>query len=368
MNETLLYSLLQSMQRSDPRLHDMLKVLITEVQKINNEVFPPSSSVTVAQTNVVSVVADLLSFFYLLIPDGIQLSWTRPNGVSFFEIRTGATWDAGSRVLVTSTLSAVISGRAPGSYVYHIKGIDDTGAYSVNALALTVVIPALGSITVTGQVIDNNILLTWSVPLSSFRIQHYIVRKNGTSVGTQAGTFAAYTEIAGGTYTYSIQAVDIFGNLNVASSLALTVSQPPDYILKDIATSSLAGTKVNALVESGTPSLIANIALAATWNSHFVDNGWNTIQDQITAGFPYYLQPTLPTGSYQEVFDYGTIFDNVIATANWNFNQVVPTMQVNPFLSTSLDNITYGSEVSGVQIFASSLRYVKLRITFTALN
>lgn len=368
MNETLLYSLLQGIQRTDPRIHDLLKQLITEIQVINAEVFPPETIVDSEQGDTETTVADLLSFTYTLILDGIKFEWTRPDGVSFFEIRYGADWDTGSRVLVTSTLSAVLEGKAPGSHFYHIKGIDSNGLYSLNPLSLEVVIPELGNITVSGQVIDNSILLTWQAPTSSFRIDYYIIRRDAAEVGRQSGTFAAFSEITGGTYDYSVQAVDIYGNTSLEATVELVVAQPPDYILEDIATSILDGTRTNVALESGTPSLIANVDDTVTWENHFLNNGWNTIQDQINAGFPYYLQPTLTTGEYEEVFDYGAVFDNVIANVDWNFNQIVPTMQVVSYLSTSLDDITYTAETSGKQIFASSLRYVKVRIVFTALN
>jgi hypothetical protein len=38
-----------------------------------------------------------------------------------------------------------------------------------------------------------------------------------------------------------------------------------------------------------------------TWADHFVNNSWTSPSAQISAGYPYYIQPTLGTSYYEEV-------------------------------------------------------------------
>jgi hypothetical protein len=364
-----MYALLQGFQSDNPRLHDLLRLIVQEVQIQNAALFPPQTSIPEVITPDTDTIPDITVFNYTLIKQGIRFTWERPgSGVVFFEIRRGATWETASRQIVTSTLSAVLDPLASGSYTFWIRGVGLDGTYSVNALQLNVIIPVIGGLTVNGRVIDNNVLLTWTIPTSAFAIDYYIITRDSVQIGRQTGTFIAVFEQVSGTYQYGVQAVDIVGNVSVASVIELSVSQPPDYILEAIETSDLDGTFTNTLREATLPSLLANINLVETWAEHFTSRGWTTIQNQIDAGFPFFLQPTLEFGEYEEVFDYGAVFDNIIVNLEWNFEQIVPTMNVTTYLSTSVDNVTYTTEVAGITLFATSLRYLKVRFEFEAQN
>lgn len=368
-NDSQMFALLQGFQTENPRIHDLLKLIIQEVQIQNAALFPPQTSLPEVITPGTEEVSDVTVFDYSLIKQGIRFTWERPSSnVVFFEIRRGATWETASRQLVTSTLSAVLDPQLTGSYTYWISGISLAGEYSVNALPVNVIIPIIGGLTVNGRVIDNNVLLTWTVPISAFAIDYYVITRDSSPIGRQAGTFIAVFEQVAGTYRYGVQAVDTVGNVSIVSEIELSVSQPPDYILEALETSDLDGTFTNTLREATLPSLLANINLTETWEGHFTSRGWNTIQNQLDAGFPYFLQPTMQLGEYEEVFDYGAVFDNIIVNLEWNFEQIVPTMNVVTYLSSSVDNVTYTSEITGITIFATSLRYLKVRFEFEAQN
>lgn len=368
-NESQMYALLQGFQTDNPRIHDLLKLIIQEIQIQNAALFPPQESIPEPEVVEPEVIPDVEEFNFQLIRQGVRFTWERadPDQV-FFEIRRGTTWDTASRQLVTSTLSAVLDPISVGTHKYWIKAIGLAGTYSENALGLDVTVPPLGNITVTGRVIDNNVLLFWTRPTSAFSIDYYIITKDGDEVGRQTGTFSSIFENVSGSYTYGVQAVDIAGNVSVEATLELTVAQPPDYILEAIESSELEGTTTNTLVVPGLPYLLANINTTETWEQHFQSRAWNSIQDQINAGFPYYLQPTKQFGEYEEVFDYGAVFDNIIVNLEWNYEQIVPTMDVITYLSTSVDGINYTAEVAGLTVFAASMQYLKVRFEFEALN
>lgn len=110
---------------------------------------------------------------------------------------------------------------------------------------------------------------------------------------------------------------------------------------------------------------VASIYPACSWGEHFQSHGWLTIQDQINAGFPIYIQPTPLTGSYEKIFDFGAIFDDLIVNLIWNQNQVAGFTTILPRIATSTDGISYTAFTNGRSLFVPSTRYVKARFEFT---
>lgn len=122
------------------------------------------------------------------------------------------------------------------------------------------------------------------------------------------------------------------------------------------------------IIQSGN-ALLACVDTAITWENHFINNGWTTPQAQITAGYTIYVEPSLTTGSYQEVFDFGSIISNIIAVVNWNQASVVGTVATaSTTLETSTDGITWSAPTLGTSVFAQSLRYVRLTMNFVGAN
>lgn len=368
LNESQLYSLIQSVQIADPVLKDLLREFVKRQQIVYAELFP-AGTLTSDQTNVpeTTEVGDVTVFTYTLLPLGIKFEWERPTNAVLFEIRKGSSWDTASRQLVTSTLSAVLDGQPSGTHKYFIKGQALDGSQSENETSVDVIIPALGTIIVSGTVVDNFVLLTWTIPTSAFRIDYYILTKDGNEIGRSTGTFIPIFENTSGVYQYGVQAVDIIGNMSAIATKDFTVFQPADYVLEAIETDSLDGTRTNVLLDSALPSLLACVDLTETW-ADYAANGHATLQDEIDAGLPYWLQPTLASGEYEKIFDYGAVFDSVIVSFDYNYNVINPAMTVDVYMSTSIDGITYTAETLGTSIFATSLRYLKVRIEFTALN
>jgi hypothetical protein len=224
---------------------------------------------------------------------------------------------------------------------------------------------------ITPTVINNFVLLSWTAPTSVLRISHYRISKNGSVIGTVGGTFEAIFETTGGVYSYTVEAVDIVGNIGEPSPAAvLTVSNPVDFSLEDILTSTFSGTKTKCAVEvvEGIDQLLAIINITESWEDHFVNNSWDSPQEQIDAGYPIYIQPAFTSGGeYLEVFDFGTVFNNTIATVVWNRTDVVAGVDTSTTtLETSTDGATWSAPVTNTSIFAAALRYVRLKLKFTA--
>jgi hypothetical protein len=368
-NKAQLEALLQGYQRAqaDPKLYQILRGLIDTMNTLIDDVTP--IIIATAEGDVtVGTLPDVTNFTYTLLPYSVKLSWDRPaEDIQFFEIRRGSgSWETATFILSTKSLAASIEPLLVGSYTYQIRATNPAGNYSVNSVSVVVTIPALGTVSPTSQVIDNNVLLSWASPTTTFQIKEYIVSKDAVELGRQAGTFIAIFERSAGTFLYSIQVLDIAGNLGPSASISVTVSAPRDYVLRDQEIDTLFdGTRINVF-KSVIPDLWMCVDLTETWSQHFSNRSWNTPQNQIDAGYPIYVQPTLSTGRYTKVFDYGSIFSNVLATVNYSLEQIVATVSVSIQLRSSDDAISWSSPVIASSLFATSMRYLEVQLDFTA--
>jgi hypothetical protein len=113
--------------------------------------------------------------------------------------------------------------------------------------------------------------------------------------------------------------------------------------------------------------LLVPVNTTETYQQHFDNNSWSTPQDQVTAGYEYYIQPSTTTASYVVTYDYGSEIDNAIisaTTAPVVFDGSV-TAQVT--IAHSPDNSTWTSGTAGAtQIMGEDFRYVRVTIDFTA--
>ena len=369
-NQNILLQLIQPISQSDPRLYDILRKMLEDMAKYDAELFPPIGP-SIPQTTIPQTVPDVTVFGYNLKLLSVQLYWSAPSATILrYEIRQGNVWDTANSILTTDSLSAEIDPLPIGTTRFLIKAIGESGVYSTNAAFVDVVVPPIGIISISSQVIDNNVLLYWNQPNSTFKVDYYIVKKDGVEVGTISGTFFTIFESVSGTYTYSIIAVDVAGNQSAEYSVSATVAQPPDYELQADYTSLLLGTRTNAYKSGTPPRLLVCVNTTETWQQHFTSRGWNTIQDQINAGYPYYAQPAMDDASYEEVIDYGLVISNTVATPSYNTNLITGSGVTTVVkMAYSLDNISYSSFfVVTSSLFIPTLRYLKVRIEFTSVD
>lgn len=374
-------SLLSGVEFDDPRLATLLRQLIDKIYALDSQINPPNVQ-SFGTTGQLIVPGGVTNFIATIFTNNIRLSWSSVIGINTYVIRyksgsaTILDWDNASTLLTTGTLSADINPLTIpllyGDHSFLIKSLDATGTLSVIPAVVTINIPNISAPIVTSTVVDNNVLLKWTEPTSIFSIDHYNVYKDGAIQGTVSGTFEAIFEIIGGTYTYTIEAVDIVGNIgSLSGAVVVLVGNPNDFVLYDTLTSIFAGTKTNCAKEMLGSSLylLACINIAETWTQHFVNNAWASIQAQITAGFDIYAEPALTTGSYVEVFDFGVIISNVIVVLAWNQTPIVGTVSVaTSTIEVSTDNITYTSPATGTNLFASAVRYVRFTMNFVGSN
>lgn len=357
-------SLVQGVQFKDPQLYDVLMAIVGRLQATSADLSQIQAQLAEAVTEISSATVPPVTIFqYTLIPDYIQLTWVSPGeSISNYEIRKGTDWDTALRILVTNTLSAVLDPLAIGDHTYLIKSIDSNGVYTDTVKSLVITIPPIGAVSITHDVIDNNVLLYWEEPVSAFRIVHYIIKRNGTEIGFKDGTFTTVFEQIAGTNTYSVIAVDLAGNQGTESFREVAVSQPPDYVLQGVADADYSGSATDVLAE--TTRLLACVDPTETWETHFTNGSYDTIQDIIDDGYPYFLEPCQVSGEYIEVLDFGEIFTSVIVTVDWTTEVIDDSVTISPSIDVSDDNSTWAGYVSGSSLFSDSVRYVRIKLSF----
>lgn len=237
------------------------------------------------------------------------------------------------------------------------------------------------SITVPGvvisgrcDVVDNNVLLYWAPPATgSLPIDRYEVRKGsswaaGTVVGSNGNsTFGSVFETEANTYSYWIAAFDSADNEGTPVAIAATVNQPPDYVLRSNINSTFSGTASGMYVDPSNGRLYGPNR-NETWEQHFVNQGWTTVDNQITAGYPLYFQPSAGSGTYEEIFDYGTTLPATTVTVTLNrtvlSGSVAVTVQI--YYKLNAGDAWTAATAGASSVLVSNFRYTRVVWTFTA--
>lgn len=391
---TTFASLVEGYQHTDPKLYQILQGFVQALGEVQAELNPIVKQITdTAGTIAAPSKAPTFISYEILNKRVLRIYWTAGTNAASYEVRKGSAWDTATFITGTTQLEVRLDPVLVGVHTYLVRSKNGLGIYSDDFISVTVNIPAIGPSSITAQVIDNNVLLRFSEPTSTWEISYYDVYRNNLLVGSVTSEFFVWFESTGGTFTYAIEAVDIAGNRGPRASCSANVNQPPDFELIDSRFSLLSGLKVNAL-PYGEPILgwdytdTQGWATDATWKwfaantgkllvcvldgeiyqAHFTSHGWDQPSDQVGAGYPIYIQPGALTAKYQEVLDYGGVFNGVIMNLSWLLQQIssVGLITVVSHIEFSLDNVTWTPPVQGPSAFGASFRYARITFDFTA--
>lgn len=331
-----------------------------------------TNAVSTAVTIVTAAAPVVASSF---VGQNIVLTWGAVQGslaTDSYEIRYGASFAAGISLGTIKGTTFSAKANWSGSRTFWVAAIDLNGntgtGGSVNAV---VTIPS--AVSITQEVIDNNVLLKWGDATQTLPVDYYELRKGATFAGATvigriSARFTAIFEASGGTYNYWIAGVDIAGNLGAAASVTAFVNQPPDYQLQYDQNTVFAGTKSSMVANSeGSLEFVLPVDTTKTWETHFTSKSWTTPQAQITAGFPYYAQPTAASGFYEETIDYGTVLAATKITVTPTFTVLAnsPVVQVTISVRKLLTD-PWTDYANTTSVFVTDFRYVKFRITATS--
>ena len=366
INKSKLLSLAHAFSKSDPVLYRILKDVIDAQDGIVRDV---EDIIRQAETDR---IADRVAppkpanFVVVATSRNIVLSWDNPDieTVASFDVRKGTDWDSADRLLTTPTTRVVLDPITVGDHTYMVRSVSTFGVKSKTSTTAAITIPAISDLVVRGRSIDNTVLLDWETPVSTFDIAYYTVRKGIEDLGRTLSTFHTIVEVSGGTFIYDVVPVDIAGNVGADFCVEIVVSNPRDYIAGGTIEDALDGVIVNGIVNQ--ERLITPVKAGVTWQERFAVH--NTLQALIDVGYEYWLEPSATSGTYENVYDFIEIYNNRLVSFRFNFVPLIGEVAVAVELSYSEDNVTFTAPLAQLQLFADSVRYVKVKLTFTPVN
>ena len=286
-----------------------------------------------------------------------------------YEIRYGSTFGAGTSLGTIKGTTFSTKATWSGARSFWVAALDIAGNYGA-ACKVDVTVQVPTAVTVTQEVIDNNVLLRWSDATNTLPLDYYELRKGaswsaGSVIGRISSRFSVIFESTAGAYSYWVAGVDVAGNMGTPSYVTASVNQPPDYLLQYNYDSAFPGTKSGMAADS--VGYIAPVETSETWETHFTSRGWSTPQDQITAGYPLYIEPSASSGYYEEVIDYGTVLAATKITTTLSYTISAGSPTVTPSISVRKLSSDPWTTYSGVNaVYVTDFQYVKVRYDFAS--
>jgi hypothetical protein len=323
---------------------------------------------------------------YAIEGDTVVVSWT--SSTSDYPIEDYAIWigdDFVSATFLATTKGTSFRTKAnwAGWKNIYVIARDIAGNASSSGGFVTVTLSPPNPVqSLVGNNVDNNVILDWNQPVAGvLEIARYKIYKGSTFatatfLGSFDGTFATYIETSGGNYTYWVVAVDLAGHESTEQGVAVTVYNPPDYVLKAIDTlhptyGGLTWANQSVLVqgdvysESAT-SMLAPVSTLQTYTQHFTNNSKTTFQDFITAGFAKLAQPINTSGAARMRWkvDYGAVLPESAINVSFTKTDIAGSCSIITNIQYSSDDVSYTS-VDASRVFAQNFRYVKVTLDIT---
>jgi len=306
--------------------------------------------------------------------DQFKLTWTEPTAslpIEEYEVRYGATWAGGTTLGRVKGTTISTKAQWVGSQTWWVAAIDVNGNVGT-PVSKSFTISAPTAPSMTSQVVDNNVLLYWTQSTGTLPVTTYELRRGATwetavSIGQKSGGFTTVFEMTAGVYTYFLAAIDSAGNVGTPGAISVTVTQPPDYVLRadndliDAGIITPLGVFSNTVTDVD-GSYVLPVNTTETQAQHFTTRSWATPQDQVNAGYPIFIQPALSPGYYEETIDYGTPLGGTKITVTPTGSVISGTPVVSIEISVKLNSGDAWTTYTNVSsVFVSSFRYAKIR-------
>ena len=249
-----------------------------------------TAALSTSYTRVIPVAPTAASPAYVfsdnLTNATVTLDWSDVSpifGLNQYKISYGA------EVVYSKSSTITVPADWLGDQIFSIQTIDQLGGTST---ALTITVPKLAPNSASGlrtQVIDNNVLLYWTLPAkTTLPIQDVQLRKGAIYataevIGFKNGTFTSIQELSAGNYTYWVAVRDTDNRFSTPVSVTSQVAQPPDFVFNAQYFSTFSGTKTSAINEQG--GVLLPVNTAETWTEHFTRNGLTYSQDFTNAAW-----------------------------------------------------------------------------------
>lgn len=375
-NENAFLNLIRIEDKKDSTLFRALQLLANDVYKLDKAVFPPEPKETADQESVAigGILPAVKNFTAVAYPTNLRLDWDMLRNAAHYQIKMGEDWDTAKPIIITSNdvanVDPIFLNLIYGTYTFIICPMNLSGELG-DETRTTLVVSLIDPPKLDVDVVVANVLLRWSVPVSMWKIDYFIVYKNNLPIGAIYGTFKLLQEQVGGTYSYSIAAVDIVGNVSMMSAVkTVDLHDPSEFEFVDDLPADYTGdyVRTNKTTINGVEGVIGP-TLVHTWEEHYIFFNFESPQDQVDKGYPLYYQPSyIGDGTYTEIFDFGEIQTNLKIVVDYNKQQIFGSTNISTLISYSEDGITWSDPVGGISIFADSFRYVKVVWTFTNID
>ncbi len=103
-----------------------------------------------------------------------------------------------------------------------------------------------------------------------------------------------------------------------------------------------------------------------TWTEHFTDNSWDDPQDQIDAGYPFYIQPAAADANYIQVVDTGALVtQNALISIGYIVTPIAGTVDLVCNISVSTDGLAWTDFLDTQTAFTKNFRYIKVELEAT---
>jgi hypothetical protein len=291
---------------------------------------------------------------------GVRLSWNpvSSNKLSHFKIFEGATIETALLIGESKTNEIVLPPLVTiGIHKYYVYTVDTNGVSSATYATNSVDATVPGQVSITQNVVDNNVLLYWTEAPSVQAIDYYEVRRGNdfataTLMGKIYSLFATFFETSAGTFKYWISAVDVGGLHGPERGVSVTVNQPPDYVLRSLLQSGLYGEPYHTYNLSG--SSVVNAYVDTTYFS----------------GAYAEIDISMPTTSYfEESIDFGEGASLNIGSSTVEITLNTTILSGSPIITTSIkyapDSGVYNAYVDGSTLGAYNFRFVKYKVTIS---
>jgi hypothetical protein len=138
-------------------------------------------------------------------------------------------------------------------------------------------------------------------------------------------------------------------------------------IANDLAVNELDGTIVGASWFDPFSEAVVPIQ-EETWQDHFNNRSWSTPQDQIDAGFPIYIQPSVETASIEEYYDIGSVIPSSRIIVDLVTTEISGSIDIDPVISVKTnagDSFTQVNQAGAFDGVGSNFRYIKVQLNFS---
>ena len=180
-NENAIRNLIRVEDKDNPTLFRALQLMIDDLYRINEEVFPTKPLSTEEQAGLSPILGDIQNFTGTAYPDNLRLDWDILDGAFRYQIKMGLDWDTAEPVLVTASDVAnedpIYLDLTYGTYIFLLRPIDINNKLGKVAQA-ELIVPQIPPPDLNLDVIVSTVLLRWTVPASTWRIDYFIVYKN----------------------------------------------------------------------------------------------------------------------------------------------------------------------------------------------